>query len=137
MRTVFFKALVVWLAIIPLAIANGWLRQALLLPALGPVWGLAASGVVLCVVIFVAAWLGARWYGASARGLGFAIGAFWLVLTLGFEVGMALGTDRSWDDVARAFNPATGNLWVLVLLTTLLSPVIAGRRGRDRGRSHR
>jgi len=131
MRAIFGKALVVWLLIIPFAIANGWLRQAVLFPALGPVWGLAASGVILCVVIFVAAWLGARWYGERARGLGFAIGAFWLVLTLGFEAGIALGAqDRSWDDFARALNPTTGNLWLLVLLTTLFAPALVARMRR-------
>ncbi|HET7843860.1 MAG TPA: hypothetical protein VFL14_06900 [Xanthomonadales bacterium] len=129
MRALFGKALVAWAAVIPFAIANGLLRQKVLVPALGDVWGLAASGVILCAVIAVAAELAARWYGAAGHGHGFALGAFWLVLTLGFEVGMALGAqDRSWNDVARAFNPATGNLWLLVLATTLFAPILAARR---------
>lgn len=130
MRTIFGKALVVWLAIVPIAIANGALRQAVLFPAFGPTCGLALSGVILCAIIFVAAWLAVRWYGDRARRYGMAIGALWLVLTLGLEVGMALGTDRSLDDVGRALNPATGNLWVLVLLTTLFAPAIAARLRR-------
>lgn len=131
MRAIFGKALFVWLAIIPIAIANGWLRQAVLVPKLGSAWGLALSGLVLSLGIFVAAWLAAPWYGERARRLGFAIGVFWLVLTLGFEVGITLGApDRGWQDVVRALNPATGNLWLLVLATTLLAPVIAARRSR-------
>lgn len=129
LRGVFFKALVAWAAIIPFAILNGYVRQAVLVPALGPVWGLAASGVLLSIVIFAAAWLAAPWYGPAARRFGIWIGVFWLVLTLGFEIGMAAGAqDKSWHDVARAFNPATGNLWLLVLATTLFAPAIAARR---------
>ena len=129
LRGVFLKALVVWAAIIPVAILNGLLRQKVLVPAWGPVGGLAASGVLLSIVIFVAAWLAAPWYGAAARRFGIWIGVFWLVLTLGFEIGMAAGSqDKSWHDVLRALDPTTGNLWLFVLATTLFAPAIAARR---------
>lgn len=129
LRGVFVKALCVWAAIIPLAILNGLVRQEVLVPAWGPVAGLAASGVLLSILIFIAAWLAAPWYGAAARRFGTWIGVFWLVLTLGFEIGMAAGAqDKSWHDVARAFDPTTGNLWLLVLATTLFAPAIAARR---------
>lgn len=129
MRSVFAKALMVWAAIIPLAVLNGYVRQEVLVPRLGPVAGLAVSGAILCVVIAAAAFAAAPWYGARARGHGVAIGAFWLVLTLAFEIGMALGAqDRTWSDVAQALNPATGNLRLFVLGTTLVAPIVAGRK---------
>lgn len=57
------KALSIWLAILLLAILNGLLREAVLVPLWGPVAGLVASGLLLSVLILLVAYLALPWLG--------------------------------------------------------------------------
>ena len=52
------------------------------------------------------------------------IGICWSVLTIAFEFAARLANGNTITELLTAYNPLTGNLWVLVLVTTLLSPVI-------------
>jgi hypothetical protein len=56
------------------------------------------------------------------------IGAVWLTLTVVFEFvfgHFAMG--HSWEVLFSAYDPRTGHLWWLVLLTLLLAPPLLGR----------
>lgn len=123
--------LLAWLLILALALANGALREAVLVPALGPRAGLMLSGVLLCgLIAAVACAVVRREPGmGSARALG--IGALWLGLTLAFEFGLGLGLQhKSWAELLAAYRFEGGNLWPLVLLFTLLAPYAALRLRR-------
>ena len=48
-------------------------------------------------------------------------------LTIAFEFVSGLAGGSTITELLAAYNPLTGNLWLLVLATTLLSPVMAGR----------
>ena len=56
------KPILAWLVILGLAIANGTLREALLIPALGESGGLILSGLLLCLLVALVA------YGLVRRG---------------------------------------------------------------------
>ena len=79
------KVLTVWLGILVLAIANGTLREAILIPALGRPSGLILSGVLLSGVILAVAYLALPWLGRAPVATYVAIGLGWLCLTLTFE----------------------------------------------------
>lgn len=64
------KALVLWLAILGLAMGNGMLREGVLIPALG--------GALLSVCIFLVALAGAPWYGPLSSRQWLRVGALWL-----------------------------------------------------------
>ena len=53
-----------------------------------------------------------------------AIGLLWTFLTLLFELTFGLAGGNSLRELLAAYNPLTGNLWVLVLAATLLSPAV-------------
>lgn len=123
----FPRAILVWCAILPVAIGNGALRDLLLADTLGAATARMVSGIVLCAVILAAATLTARWLEAASNRSRWLIGALWLLLTLGFELGVGYAEHRSWERLLDAYRFQGGNLWPLVLLTTLVAPWAGAR----------
>lgn len=117
------KALALWLVILMLAVANGILREAVLVPALGRFAGLMASGLFLSLLILLVAVIAAPWYGRLRAGTYWLIGAIWLVLTLVFEFGMGrLVQHKPWHELLDAYTFSGGNVWPAVLLMVLVAP---------------
>ena len=108
------KSLLVWVCFIPVAILNGGLREHVLARALGEKWALPLSGIILSACIFLITWLLLpRTVKALSSKDSLRIGICWVFLTIAFEFVSGL---------LSAYNPLTGNLWLLVLAATLLSP---------------
>lgn len=122
------RAAAVWIALVGVAIANGLLREHLLLPRLGEAVGQPLSGLLLSLAVLVAAGLSARWIGAGGTAGWLAVGLFWVALTLLFEVGFGHWLRGiGWAELRAMFDPRTGNLMSLVVLVTLLAPLLAAR----------
>lgn len=121
------KAFAVWLGILVLAVANGLLREVVLIPALGKSPGLILSGVLLSGLILVVAYLALPWFGRVAVASCAAIGFGWLVLTLAFEFSFGRLQGKSWTTLLEAYTFSGGNMWPVVLLITAAAPSIAGR----------
>jgi len=122
------KAFALWLAILPLAILNGVLRESLLVPALGSYGAFIASGAILSACIIAVAWFGAPWYGRLRQAQWLQIGAAWLFLTLAFEFGFGRFVQhKGWAELLQAYAFKDGNIWPLVLLVTLAAPWLAAR----------
>lgn len=51
------------------------------------------------------------------------IGGLWMILTVVFEVVFSMSAGLSFRDMLVAYNPMTGNLWLLVVLTTFFAPL--------------
>jgi hypothetical protein len=122
---VWLKAVLLWLAILVLAMLNGLLREAVLLPRLGRVEALVASGLLLSLLILLVAVIGAPWYGTPGPNP-WTIGALWLALTLSFEFGFGrLVQHRPWPELLAPYTFRGGNLWPLVLAVTAAAPRLA------------
>jgi hypothetical protein len=80
------KSFLVWLLFIPLAIANGALRDLVLTPALNDTLGRAVSSLTLSLLILGLTLLLVKRLGVDTRAGYLVVGAFWLVLMLLFEV---------------------------------------------------
>lgn len=129
--SVWSKAAVLWLVILVLAILNGTLREAMLMPVMGDVPGLVASGVILSLCIFLVAFAAAPWYGPMTAQRWLRVGLFWLALTLAFEFGFGLFVQgKSLVEVLDAYTFRGGNLWPMVLAATVFSPWLAARLRR-------
>lgn len=134
------RACVAWLPLVPLAILNGLLREALLAPWLGSRVALPVSGLLLTGLVVGYAWLVTPWL---RRGGGWdcrVAGLAWLVLTLVFEFPFAhyvLGTP--WSAMFASLDPTRGNLMFLVLLATACGPCLGARwhAGTSRGSTPR
>jgi len=121
-----FKATLIWVLLLGVAVLNGTAREFLLAPRLGAQAGHVASTLILCAAIFVVAMLFTRWIGPKSRGGAILIGAVWLALTLAFEflAGHYL-FGSSWERLLADYNLLRGRVWILVLVATLFAPAWA------------
>ena len=119
------KSFLVWLCFIPAAVLNGGLREYGLTEVIGEEWALPVSGIILSVCIFLITWLLLpRMIKAFTSKDGWLIGISWALLTIAFEFAAGLAGGSTVSELLAAYNPLSGNLWLLVLATTLLSPII-------------
>lgn len=120
------RAVLWWAAILVLAIANGILRDTLLVAAMGPFAALVTSGVMLSGAIVVVAYVAVPFLGGLAAAQYWLVGLAWLALTLVFELGLGLLVQQqSPSQLLRAYTFEGGNLWPVVLVVTLVSPRLA------------
>jgi hypothetical protein len=131
----FVRAIVIWFAILAVAFLNGGVREAWLIPLYGDTAGRAVSTAALCLAILAVCWFSIHWIGPVTRSDAIQVGAVWLVLTLAFEFlgGHYLFGDP-WEQLLADYNLAAGRLWVFVLVTTFLAPLLVagGRRSFPR-----
>ena len=121
------KSILIWLAIIPLAIINGGLRDKILEPLIGS-YALPASGIMLCAMIFIITWALLPRLGIGSQKTYIMTGLMWVLLTVFFEFCMGiLVSGLPWSKLMDAYNITTGNLWVIVLAFTGLSPWITAK----------
>ncbi|WP_211231670.1 hypothetical protein [Ottowia thiooxydans] len=121
------KALAIWLVILICAVANGALREGVLIPHLGKAPGLILSGVLLSALILVITYLALPWLVAPRPAQLIGLGVFWLALTLVFELSLGRFQSKSWTTILEAYTFKDGNIWPVVLLVTTAAPYIAAR----------
>ena len=121
------KALTIWFCILALAIANGLLREAVLLPSFGIPSAFILSGLLLSALIITVAWLSLPWLHLRSPGRVWLLGFGWLALTLTFEFSFGLAQGKSWPVMLEAYTFKDGNLWPLVLAVTTCAPFIAAK----------
>lgn len=121
------KSLAIWALIIPLAIANGYMRTRILEP-LTANYALPLSGLALCAMILVLCWCLVPRLGTTNQKTYIVMGTCWAVLAAGVECAMGrFILNTSWRELMAAYNPAHGNLWLLVLVCTAISPWLSAR----------
>ena len=123
------KSLLIWLCFIPLAILNGGLRDYVLVRIIGERWALPTSGILLSIAIYIVSWLLLpRIIKRCSTRDCWLIGTCWATLTVAFEFTAGLASGHSLTELLAAYNPLTGNLWLLVVGTTFLSPISIKRK---------
>ena len=125
------RYLLAWFPMVLIAVANGALREAWLVPRLGE--PAARQGSTLLLIALLALYIGyvlQRWpIGSGARAI--AVGALWLILTLAFE--FALGrfvSGLSSREIFEEYNVAAGRLWALVPMWVAIAPYVFFRLRR-------
>jgi hypothetical protein len=121
------KAIAIWWGILVLAIANGVLREAALVPLLGKAAGLITSGISLSALIIAVAYFSLPWFGRKSFVVFIGVGLGWLALTLLFETSFARFQGKSWTEILDSYRFHGGNIWPLVLLVTGCAPCLAAK----------
>lgn len=122
------KALGVWAVILVLAMLNGVLREALLIPMFGSAPGVVVSGLFLCGLILAVTWfLLLPWLGVRSSSHFLLIGFGWLILTLIFEFSFGLLRGKTMAEILAAYTFKNGNVWPAVLLVTAAAPWLAAK----------
>ncbi len=117
------QALIYWALLIPLAIANGVLRES----TYGKRMGERAAhqlSTVLGIVLFGCYFLVlSRHWAIEDAGAAWTWGGLWLALTVAFEFGFGRWVGgHSWSKLLGDYNILKGRLWLLMLLWTGLGP---------------
>jgi hypothetical protein len=124
-RVVLLKPLAIWCALLVVAIANGALREGVLLRALPRSLAFICSGLLLIALVLLVSLLTIRWLGQLDLTGYLLIGILWLALTIGFEFGFGLVRGRSMASLLDAYRFRDGDIWPVVLVFIALAPVIA------------
>lgn len=121
------KSLLIWFAIIPLAILNGGLRDKVIIPLMDAKYGLPLSGILLCLLIFILCYIFILRIGKGTTKTYRLIGLLWLLLTIAFETIFGLFSGHTFSELLKAYDITTGNLWLLVVLFTGIAPWLAAK----------
>ena len=121
-----FKILLLWAAIIPMAIANGIFRDTVLIRAFGQQRARTASGLTLSAVIMAWTFLTIPWIQLPGPLHYAGVGLVWLTLTVAFEFLFGRFVARKpWPELLRAYRFEDGDIWPLVLAVVALAPLAA------------
>lgn len=127
------RAAAVWFVLLLAAVAAAAVRTGVLEPRFGESTA-HVVGTLFVMLVFVAIiWQAAPWVVPDlARARLASVGLSWTVATVAFEFGFGhyiMG--HSWSRLLADYDLTSGRLWILVLLTLLLMPLLTGalRRG--------
>lgn len=124
----FLRTAAIWLLLLVIAFLAASLREGLLQPRFGEQKA-HVFGTLLVVAAFAAViWVTVGWVSPTlARGHLVTMGVVWLLATVLFEFGFGhFVMGHPWSRLLADYNLRAGRVWILVLLTVLLMPVIAG-----------
>lgn len=119
------RALLVWMLIMLVETLHGLAREIFIAPLIGDLRArqlgvMTGSLLVLCI-----GWFAARWLGAGAPRTQLYVGAFWVALTLLFEILLGRAIGVSWDRILSDFNPARGGFMIAGLAVMFFAPMLA------------
>ena len=104
---------------------HGMARNIFLAPLLGDLRARQLGVLIGTLIVLLIAWLSARWIGAVTRRDQLLTGAFWVLLTVGFEIVLGRALGASWDRIVSDYNPARGGYMIAGLAVMLVAPRFA------------
>jgi len=117
------RYLLAWFPMILIAVANGALRAAWLVPRLGEHAARQVSTLLLIALFALYIGYVARRWPIASSGEALAVGGLWLALTLVFEFGIGrFVSGLSWQQMIAEYDLAAGRLWALVPLWVAAAP---------------
>ena len=122
------KVIGIWIFLALLAIVNGVIRDKLLAPKIGQKVSLLLSGVSLSLLIFCVTLILVPFLNMSSAHGFLCVGIIWVLMTLAFE--FLFGhyvVGEPWERIIEVFYLHRGNLYLLALVATLLSPCLAAK----------
>lgn len=122
------KSLLIWITFIPVAMLNGFLRKHVFESIVSEEIALPLSGITLSGFIYLITWILFPFLGKLSKAQLYTICTLWFVLTILFETLLCLSNSMSVNDIIRSYNPLTGNLFIVVLVVTGLSPIIITKK---------
>ena len=122
------RSLLIWCAIVPIAILNGAVRDLLIAPTVGALVAHVISTLLLCLAILVLTWWTIGWIRPTDARTAAGIGLGWLLLTIAFEfIAGHFVFGAPWSRLIADYNLTQGRVWILVPVTTAIGPWLAAR----------
>ena len=127
MFALLLQATGIWLVLVIIAILNAVVRDKILEPLIGRA-ALPASGLLLSLFIFWAAFVSVPLMGSSNSKDYVIVGIAWFGLTLAFELLFGhFVAGKSWQAIMGVFNMLKGDLFSIALLSCLVSPWVSAK----------
>ena len=119
-----------WCGIAGAAVANGGLRERVLVPRLGTLRAhQVSSGVLVATIIATAAAL-QRTHPLPDREAALRVGFGWSAGTLAFELGAGAVRGLPLSDLVADYDLRAGRVWAFVPLTMAVAPMLVERLSR-------
>lgn len=125
-KKMILRSMRIWLGIIPLAMLNGVLREAMLSPALGYI-ALPISGILLSTMVFLLTFIFIPRLGKGTPSTYVKIGFVWIIATVLFEFTLGFATGESLENMLTAYNIFSGNLWLFVIIFIGFTPWLTAK----------
>jgi hypothetical protein len=121
-----------WFMLLAAAFAAATIREVFVVPRIGEHAARAIASIALALIVFCITLAVFRRLRLRCVSDGLAVGVLWTLLTAAFEFSMGLYRELSLAEMLADYNVFQGRLWPLVLISTLVSPIIAFKiRGRN------
>jgi hypothetical protein len=121
------KSMLIWLSIIPLAFLNGALREFFIEPLIGIKFANLISSIILCILIYIVTFVFISRLGKGTSKAYFLIGLLWLFSTIIFETILGLIMGMTFNEILIAYNIATGNFWLIVVIFIGIVPFFVAK----------
>lgn len=133
MNTLLPRAILTWVLFIPIAIANGIVRESVYAQYVGDLTAHQISTVIAIGAYIALAYVMLRKHFQEASlGVSLLIGALWVAMTVIFEFGFGHYVDGApWSELLADYNLFKGHVWGLFLLTIFLTPLIVRKLVRN------
>jgi hypothetical protein len=119
------KYILAWIPMVPIAIANGALRQIWYGKHVAELRAHQISTATALLVFSLYIWVVIRLWRPSAPSEALSIGVLWLTCTIAFE--FLFGryvAGLPWSRLVHDYNLGAGRVWVLIPLWLLVAPYI-------------
>ena len=128
----YLKTALFWFVLLAIALINAIIRDVTYIPVVEPyigTWAHQIGAILVSLVIFVAVFLFVRNEKVKhTMGDLLSIGLIWVILTVIFETFLGVVIQQmSIREVLRAYYFWNGELWIVVLITMILSPIVADK----------
>lgn len=122
------RGTVVWIVIILAEMAHGAVRRLLLEPLVGDMRARQICVFTGAAIVIAIAFIFVRWLKISQVSHFILIGAYWVVLTIGFEILLGrFAIGLSWERIGSDYNIAEGGLMMFGLLAMLMAPFLMAK----------
>lgn len=118
------RAILTWVLFIPIAIANGVIRESLYAPWVDDLTAHQISTVIAIVAYVLLAYVMLRKIILNASvGTLWLVGMLWVIMTIAFEFGFGHYVDgASWSELLTDYNLLAGHMWGLFLVGIFATP---------------
>lgn len=128
MKSVLIRGFTIWVALVGIAVLNGIVREKLLVPTVGHLLALSASGLAFSILVFLTTLLLVPFIGKHKISKYCLVGFSWFFLTLAFEFLFGYFVLRKpLGEILEVFCFWKGNLFVVVLAFLIISPPLCAK----------
>lgn len=122
------RAIVVWLLIAAAETAHGIFRVRVMNRRFGDRRARQIGVLSGSLIIFTIVWLTIPWIGVGSEGDCLAVGLFWLILMLAFDLGLGrFYFGFPWSRLMADFDPRKGGFLGLGMIFLLFSPLLTAK----------